>query len=172
MRYISKEYLILDGYNVINFWPKLKFLMDESLETARNGLINIMAEYRAFKGINVIIVFDAYLVKGSVRKSEKLKGVEIVFTKEGETADSYIERLIVELSKRNRVAVVTNDWAEQQMVLGGGATRIPVREMILEFDHIKNKISKRIEIKKVQKNELRDMVDSSILEKLEKFGRE
>ena len=100
--------------------------MDQGLEVARTELVGMMAEYRAFKGINVIIVFDAYLVKGSTRNKEKLKGIEVVFTKEKETADSYIERLIVELlsNKKNRVSVVTNDWTEQQMVLGGGATRI------------------------------------------------
>lgn len=168
-----KEYLILDGYNVINSWPKLKLLMNESLETARGELIEIMAEYRAFKGVDVIIVFDAYLVKGNMKKSEKLRGVEIVFTKEKETADSYIERLIVELSKnrRNRVSVVTNDWIEQQMVLGGGATRISVREMVLEFDQIKNKINKKIEAPRKQKDTLSDRIDQSILEKLEKFRR-
>lgn len=167
------EYLILDGYNVINSWPELKVLMNESLEVARGELVELMAEYRAFKGITVIVVFDAYLVKGSIRKSEKLKGVEVVFTKEKETADSYIERLIVELSsnRRNRVSVVTNDWTEQQMVLGGGGTRIPVREMILEFNQIKNKINKRIETPKKQNNTLSDRIDRSILEKLEKFRR-
>ncbi|QUH19859.1 NYN domain-containing protein [Alkaliphilus sp. B6464] len=167
------EYLILDGYNVINSWPKLKLLMNESLEIARGELIEIMAEYRAFKGVNVIIVFDAYLVKGSTKKSEKLRGVEIVFTKERETADSYIERLIVELSKnrRNRVSVVTNDWTEQQMVLGGGATRVSVREMVLDFDQIKNKINKKIETPRKQKDTLSDRIDPLILEKLEKFRR-
>ena len=139
-----KEYLILDGYNVINSWPELERLMSQSLEVARTDLIGKMAEYRAYKGINVIIVFDAYLVKGSNRSNEKLQGVEIVFTKEKETADAYIERLITQLSSnRNRVSVVTNDWVEQQMVLGGGATRVSVREMVLEFDQIKNKIHKK-----------------------------
>lgn len=167
------EYLILDGYNVINSWPELKQLMDESLEVARGGLVEIMAEYSAFKGIKSIIVFDAYLVKGSMRNSQKLKGVDVVFTKEKETADSYIERLIFELSgnKRNRVSVVTNDWNEQQIVLGGGATRISVREMVLEFDQIKNKITKKIEAPKRQKETLSDRIDPSTLEKLEKLRR-
>ena len=102
-----KEYLILDGYNVINSWPELERLMSQSLEVARTELIGRMAEYRAYRGINVIIVFDAYLVKGSNRSNEKLQGVEIVFTKEKETADAYIERLITQLSSnRNRVSVV------------------------------------------------------------------
>lgn len=166
-----KQYLVLDGYNVINAWPKLKILMDESLEVARNELIENMAEYAAFRGIDVIIVFDAYLVKGNIGNNEKLKGVDIVFTKEKETADSYIERTIVNLSKdrRNMVSVVTNDWVEQQMVLGGGATRVSVREMVLEFDQIKNKIDKKIKTPKVQKDTLFDRVDKKTLEKLKKF---
>lgn len=165
--------MILDGYNVINSWPELKFLMDESLDTARNALINIMAEYKAFKGINVIIVFDAYLVKENIRnreKSDKLE-VKIVFTKEKETADSYIERLIIELSEKNMVAVVTNDKVEQQMVLGSGAIRVPVREMVEDFKQAKYDIDKKIEIKKIQKNTLSDLIDSSILEKLERLRR-
>jgi len=167
-----KEYLILDGYNVINSWPELERLMSQSLEVARTDLIGKMAEYRAYKGINVIIVFDAYLVKGSNRSNEKLQGVEIVFTKEKETADAYIERLITQLSSnRNRVSVVTNDWVEQQMVLGGGATRVSVREMVLEFDQIKNKIHKKIESTKKQKETLSDRIDPAILEKLEKIRR-
>lgn len=169
-----REYLILDGYNIINAWPELKLLMDESLEVARDGLVEKMAEYAAFKGTNVIIVFDAYLVKRNMGNNEKLKGLDIVFTKEKETADSYIERTIIDLSKnkRNTVAVVTNDWVEQQMVLGGGAIRVPVREMILEFEQIKNKIDKKIRAPKIHKETLFDRIDKTTLEKLKKFRRD
>lgn len=166
-----KEYLILDGYNVINFWPELKLLMDESLETARDRLIDLMVEYGAFRGINIIVVFDAHLVKGNVENKQRLKGVEIVFTKECETADSYIERYIIELSKTNKVAVVTNDKIEQQMVLGSGAIRIPVRELIAMFDQIKNEISEEIETNRVRKNILSDVIDIPILKRLEKLRR-
>lgn len=162
-------YLILDGYNVINCWPELKFLMDESLETARDALVDVMAEYGAFKGMNIIIVFDAYLVEGNPGYREKVRGVEIVFTKEYETADCYIERLVIELSKKHKVAVVTNDRVEQQMALGSGATRIPVREMIMMYDQTKNEINREIETGGLQKNTLGDMVDNSVLERLEKF---
>ncbi len=166
-----EEYLILDGYNVINSWPMLKSLMDESLETARDGLIDVMLEYGAFRGVNVIIVFDAHLVKGNIGNKQKFEGIEIVFTKEYETADSYIERYIIELSKENRVAVVTDDKTEQQMVLGGGAIRIPVREMIGMFDQIKNEISEEIEINRLRKNTLSDALDIPILKRLEKLRR-
>ncbi|HZK58001.1 MAG TPA: NYN domain-containing protein [Clostridia bacterium] len=166
-----EEYLILDGYNVINSWPKLKSLMEESLETARDGLIDVMVEYGAFRDINVIIVFDGHLVKGNIGNKQKLKGVEIVFTKEYETADSYIERYIVELSKNNRVAVVTDDRIEQQMILGSGATRISVKEMAEMFDQIKNEINEKIETDRIQRNTLSDALGVSILKRLEKLRR-
>ena len=166
-----KEYLILDGYNVINSWPKLKKLMEGNLEESRKELIEMMAEYQAFKGVKVIVVFDAYLVKGSMESKEDIKNVEVVFTKERETADSYIEKFITGVSKRDRVVVATNDWAEQQMILGGGATRISVRELIIEFDRIKNKITKKTETLDQEKNMLSNRIDGSILEKLEKFRR-
>lgn len=166
-----KEYLILDGYNVINSWPRLNILMNQSLENARDELINIMAEYSAFKGIDVIIVFDAYLVKARIGGKNKFDKVEVVFTKEKETADSYIEKLVAKLCEKNRVTVVTNDWAEQQMVLGSGGIRLTVRELILEFEQIKSKINKKIEMPKGQKNTLTDMMDKSTLEKLERFRR-
>lgn len=166
-----EEYLILDGYNVINSWPRLKSLMDESLEIARDGLIDVMLEYGAFRGINVIIVFDAHLVKGNTGNKQKLEGIEIVYTKEYETADSYIERYIVELSKKNRVAVVTDDKTEQQMVLGSGAIRIPVREMVAMFDQIKNEISEEIEMNRLRKNTLSDALDIPVLKRLEKLRR-
>jgi predicted RNA-binding protein with PIN domain len=166
-----EEYLILDGYNVINSWPRLKSLMDESLETARDGLIDVMLEYGAFRGINVIILFDAHLVKGNIGNRQKLEGIEIVFTKEYETADSYIERYIIELSKENRVAVVTDDKVEQQMILGSGAIRIPVREMIGMFDQIKNEIGKEIETNRLRKNTLSDALDIPVLKRLEKLRR-
>lgn len=166
-----EEYLILDGYNVINSWPELKLLMEESLEIARDELIDLMAEYRAFKDINVIIVFDAYLVKGNMGSKETIKGVEVVFTEELRTADCYIERLIIELSKENRVAVVTDDRTEQQMILGGGATRISVREMAAMFDQIKNEINEEIEVNKAQKNTLSDAIDVFVLKRLEKMRR-
>ncbi len=166
-----KEYLLIDGYNVINAWPQLKRVCDESLDEARAKLIELMMEYQSYKAIKIIIVFDAHLVKKSREKSEIIKGIEVVFTKERETADGYIEKKVQELSQRNRVVVATNDWLEQQMVLGGGATRISVRELIMEFKQIKEKIDKKTEEDKLQKEVLANRLNSSVLEKLEKFRR-
>ncbi|SNS38760.1 hypothetical protein SAMN05446037_100929 [Anaerovirgula multivorans] len=166
-----KEYLILDGYNVINGWPQLKKLATQNLEEARIELIERMIEYQSYKGLHVIIVFDAHLVKGSMEKNDKIKGVEVVFTKEKETADGYIEKFILQLSKRQRASVVTNDWTEQQMILGSGGTRIPVREFVIDFDNIKNNIQKKTEILQQQKDFLSNRIDPLVLEKLEKLRR-
>lgn len=168
-----KEYLILDGYNVINGWPKVQKIAEINLDEARRALVDLMAEYKSFKGIEIIIVFDAYLVKGTKKLKEQIKGVEVVYTKERETADSYIERLTTELSERNHVSVVTNDWAEQQMILGSGATRITVRELVLDFNAAKGKIHRRSEkLGKIISNSISNNIDSEILRKLEKFRKE
>ncbi|SDL26628.1 NYN domain-containing protein [Natronincola ferrireducens] len=166
-----KEYVVVDGYNVINGWPDLKKLAEENLEEARIELIDRMAEYRSFRGIKVIVVFDAHLVKGSMEKNDKIKGVEIVYTKEKQTADSYIEKLIPQLTVKKRVAVVTNDWTEQQMILGGGATRISVRELILDYQATKTNIHQKTEMMQQQRDSLWNRIDPKILEKLEKFRR-
>lgn len=168
---VLKEYLILDGYNVINGWPELKKLAMENFEEARIQLIEMMAEYQSYKGICVIIVFDAHLVKGSMEKSDIIKGVKVIYTKERETADNYIEKFIMQLPKRDRASVVTNDWAEQQMILGGGAARIPVRELVLDFDNSKNKIKKQTQTLQQEKDFLSNRIEPLILEKLEKFRR-
>lgn len=166
-----KEYLIIDGYNVINAWPELRQISTKDLDSARNKLIDMMAEYQTFKGINIIIVFDAYMVKKSREKNQKLMGVEIVFTKEKESADGYIERRIMDLTKRSRVVVATNDRLEQQIVLGGGATRVSVRELILDYQQAKTNIRKKTNDKIHVKDELSSRIDLEILEKLEKFRR-
>lgn len=168
-----KEYLVLDGYNVINGWPRIQKIAEISLDEARTALVDLMAEYKSFKGIEIIVVFDAYLVKGTKKLTERIKGVEIVYTKERETADSYIERLTGELSERNHVSVVTNDWAEQQMVLGSGATRITVRELVLDFEAAKGKIHRKSEkLDKIISNSISNNIDREILRKLEKFRKE
>ena len=168
-----KEYLILDGYNVINGWPEIRKIAEINLDEARRALIDLMAEYKSFKGIEIIIVFDAYLVKGTKKLKERLKGVEVVYTKERETADSYIERLATELGERNYVSVVTNDWAQQQIVLGSGGARVTVRDLVLDFNAAKGKIHRKSEkLGRINSNSISKNIDGEILRKLEKFRKE
>lgn len=134
-----KEWLVVDGYNVINSWQDFRKFREENLEHARELLKEKLAEYTAFKGYSGIVVFDAQEVQG-VASFEKNGALEIVFTNEGETADSWIERRVYDLVKSgSSVFVVTSDYAEQLNVLGSGAYRISAREFREEYLLTKNR---------------------------------
>ena len=122
--------LLVDGYNVINAWPELVALKD-NLEHARDKLVDILAGYGAYKDYKVLVVFDAHASSGGSTFEETAGGaVQVVYTREGETADSYIERATYQLVREGTgVFVVTSDWAEQLMILGAGAWRISAREL-------------------------------------------
>ncbi len=122
--FTGKEYLLVDGYNVIFAWNSLKKLSEKDLDLARNELINTMCNFAAYNGCEVIVVFDAYKVKGSKGELEKMHNISIVYTKEAETADTYIEKATYKLSKENKVRVVTSDYSEQLIILGNGAVRV------------------------------------------------
>jgi len=126
---VSQEYLIIDGYNIINAWPELKQLYKENIEFARDKLIEIMSQYQAYKDINVIIVFDGYLVEGNPGSQLIVNEIEVVYTKEQETADSYIERKVKLMSREALVKVATSDWIEQQVIMAMGGIRISAREL-------------------------------------------
>lgn len=169
-----KEYIIIDGYNVINAWSDLKEISEGSLEEARNTLIDKMAEYRSYTGTEVTIVFDAYRVKGTKTKKDRINGVEIIFTKKNQTADSYIEMKVEGLAKdkKNIVRVVTSDLAEQQIILGSGGIRLLPRELKFQYEQMKTKIDKKMEEATHNRVSLGDRIDVGILEILEKWRRE
>jgi predicted RNA-binding protein with PIN domain len=131
-RTLVKEKLIVDGYNVIYAWPDLANLKDTNLEHARDKLVDMLASYGAYKNYNVIIVFDAHSTPGVDSSYTTAAGVTVVFTSEGETADSYIEKLSYDMIRRGeRIYVVTSDWIEQLVVLWAGAYRMSARELLL-----------------------------------------
>ncbi len=122
------EYLLVDGYNIIFAWEDLNKLAKENLDLARTTLINRLCNYQGFKQNNVIVVFDAYRVSGHHREVEQHHNVSVVYTKESETADSYIEKVTHKLSKSHRVRVATSDGTEQIIILGNGAFRVSAAE--------------------------------------------
>ncbi|MDR3590105.1 MAG: NYN domain-containing protein [Negativicutes bacterium] len=132
------DILLVDGYNVIYAWPELTALKDD-LELARNKLMDILAGYGAYKDYRVVIVFDAHSVAREKNALETVnERLQVIFTKEGETADSCIEKMAYQLVRQGQgVYVVTSDWAEQLTILGVGAWRISAREFrneVLEAD--------------------------------------
>lgn len=173
-KYSPKKILIVDGYNVINAWNSLKKKSEEDLQVARETLVSYIQEYSKIKGYKAYIVFDAYNVKGCDEKIEDYHGVTVVFTRENQTADSYIEKFISGLSKYDEVAVATSDYAEQQIALGKGCSRIPSRELIYDLKKFKDDIRKNN--KEYAKeyntmNRLENKIGSDIFDKLEKIRR-
>ena len=168
-----KSYLIVDGYNIINDWEELKALASEDLDAARERLIHYIIEYAQYNGKKAIVVFDAYNVKNSREKVERRKYITIVYTKEHQTADSYIEKFISTLSKYDKIQVATSDYAEQQIILGKGATRISARELKIYLDEtlVKIKEKQRDNTRKIQRNFLEDRLDDITLSKLENIRR-
>ncbi len=167
------EYLIIDGYNVINAWKDFAQLRQQNLEHARELLIAGVAEFAAFKGYKAIVVFDAQEVAGAA-SAEKIHGIDVVFTNEGETADSWIERRAYELGRAHaKVFVVTSDYAEQINVLGAGAYRISSREFREQYYKAKKEIAARMRLPRrtLNRNELGGRISGNVLEHLEKLRR-
>ena len=138
------QILLVDGYNIIGAWSELRSLKNDKLLDARDRLIELMAEYKAFTGIRVIIVFDAHLVPGIESKTKQNK-VEIIYTRENETADERIEKLTKELSQRRvQIYVATSDLTEQRVIFGQGALRKSARELEIEMLSISSSITKKV----------------------------
>lgn len=143
-KYEGPEYLLVDGYNVIFSWENLKKLSKDNIEGARNTLINILCNYQGYKKCEVILVFDAYKVKGNTREIEQINNINVVYTKEAETADMYIEKVSHKLAKNHKVRVVTSDALEQIIILGNGALRVSSREFLYEIEQAEADIQKII----------------------------
>ena len=143
------EYVLVDGYNVIFSWEELKKLARDNLDLARNQLTNRLINYRGYKQCELILVFDAYKVKGNTREVERTGDISIVYTKEAETADMYIEKVTHELGKRHRVRVVTSDNLEQLIILGNGALRIPADAFLQEVEETEKNIRELINKKDI-----------------------
>ena len=118
------EHLLVDGYNVIFSWEDLKALAQENMEAARGRLMDILCNYAAYRRCVPILVFDAYKVKGGVGSVEKYHNLNVVYTKEAETADMYIEKATHAIARHYHTRVVTSDATEQLIILGAGALRV------------------------------------------------
>ena len=135
------EYLLVDGYNIIFAWDELQRLAAQDIAAARGALIDILANYQGFRKCRVIVVFDAYKVKGNPGSVQTVHGIKVVYTKEAETADTYIERATYELRRERRVRVATSDGPEQVIILGHGALRVSARAFRAEVEAAEGQIS-------------------------------
>ena len=166
-----RNILLVDGYNIIGAWEELQSLKDIEMAQARDKLIEYMADYQAYSGYRVVIVFDAYYVRGIQNKLKDYK-VEIIYTKEKETADECIERLSKSLKNiKNQVYVATSDYAEQRTIFGRGALRKSARELLVELRDIERQIDANIEEQQNIKPQIKIPLSPDILEVFEKWRR-
>ncbi len=149
----TEEYLLVDGYNIIFAWPELKELSRSSLDEARQSLMDILSNYRGFHPCELILVFDAYKVRRQTGSQEEYHGIHVVYTKEAETADNYIEKTIREINRRKdrRIRVATSDGLEQVIIFGGGALRISAAEFRREVEAARVEISAILEKNRLSK---------------------
>ncbi|ARF17309.1 NYN domain-containing protein [Sporosarcina ureae] len=171
---MKKDVLLVDGYNIIGAWPELQQLKQEDFAQARDRLIERMAEFQANRGWRVIVIFDAHLVPG-IEKRKKQYRVEVVFTRENETADERIEKLVSELSNRlTQIHVATSDLVEQWVVFAQGALRISARELEIAMKEVDRVIAQRLkdslEQKPLSKIPLTDEVAAEF-EKMRRGGK-
>lgn len=165
--------IFIDGYNVLNSWPNLKDLKNISFDGARDKLINILHNYGSYNDCKIVLVFDGHKVAGNIENKEDVnRNLSIVFTKDGETADGYIEKEVNLIGRKYEVCVVTSDWLEQQTIFQRGAIRISSIEFYNEVVNVEDKIRVKAERNMIsQKNNLSDNIDEDIFHKLEKIRR-
>lgn len=163
--------LLVDGYNMIGAWKKLRPLRDDFFEDARDLLVEMLAEYKAVRGWRVIIVFDAHLVPGTEQLYMQ-HDVEVIYTRKNETADERIEKLSNELRGRKvQIHVATSDMTEQNIVFGLGALRISARELEIELEIIQSKISQKVKVTQNERLLNRPEIPDNIRIQLEKMRR-
>ncbi|OBR68311.1 RNA-binding protein [Paenibacillus oryzae] len=170
----KNDVLLVDGYNIIGAWPELERLKEQDLEDARDRLLDMLADYQGFTGMQIYVIFDAHQVSGlgSTYKQHKLI---IVYTREKETADECIERLCTELiSRRRNVYVATSDLVEQHVAFGKGALRVSARELYIDITQnvkvIRDSIREGVD-KPGKRNTLDQNISLDVWSKLERMRR-
>ena len=166
----EKEYLLVDGYNIIFAWEDLKELAAVNIDGAREKLMDILCNYQGFKKSTLILVFDAYKVKGNPGSVETYHNIHVVYTKEAETADQYIEKTVHEIGRKYRVTVATSDQLEQVIILGQGGRRMSARELLEDVIEVRQQIRETAREKRSsEKNYLFDHLDEETAARMERI---
>ncbi|MDD3659752.1 MAG: TetM/TetW/TetO/TetS family tetracycline resistance ribosomal protection protein [Lachnospiraceae bacterium] len=165
----QKEYLLVDGYNIIFAWEELSSLAALNLDAARQKLMDILCNYQGYRQCILILVFDAYKVKGNIGEKQEYHNIHVVYTKEAETADAYIEKTTHEIAKQNKVVVATSDGMEQMIILGHGATRLSAQGLKEEVIKTNEMIRQDIDEQKTKgKVYLGDHMNETLLNEFNK----
>ena len=149
---VHPEYIIVDGYNVIFAWEEMRELAERNIDSAREALLEILENYQSYKKVGMVVVFDGYKVSGNVGSKLKYGDLEVVYTKEAETADRFIEKTAFEMGRKFDIKVVTSDRPVQMAALGDGAMRMSAREFFSEVANVSEEIRTKLNKQKTSKN--------------------
>lgn len=140
----KEEYFLVDGYNIIFAWQELKELAKHNIDSARDRLLDIMSNYQGIRGNNLIVVFDAYRVQNHRTEIMDYHNIHVVFTKEAETADQYIEKFAHQHGRQYRVTVATSDGLEQIIIRGQGCALISAKELLEEIRRVQKETQEEL----------------------------
>lgn len=169
----GEEYLLVDGYNIIFAWPELKAIAEEDLEDARKKLLDALSNYQGVRKCHIIVVFDAYRVQGHMEEIIPYYNIHLVYTREAQTADHYIEKFAHQHSKKDRVIVATSDGLQQMIIRGAGCDLLSARELKLELERANESIKEAYqEMKKTGRNFLMDHLSPGAKAQMEALMKE
>ncbi|MBQ8548491.1 MAG: NYN domain-containing protein, partial [Lachnospiraceae bacterium] len=164
----QEEYLLVDGYNIIFSWDELNEISKTNIAAARQKLMDVLCNYQGFKKCTLILVFDAYKVEGFQGEVQKYHNIHVVYTKEAETADQYIEKTVHQIAKKYKVTVATSDATEQVIIWGAGAMRMSAQGLLQEVQETNKEIRRLLEeVKKPGKESMLKGLEPSVAELLE-----
>lgn len=168
----AEEYLLVDGYNIIYAWDELNSLAADNMEGARGRLMDLLCNYQAIRRCSLILVFDAYRVKGHRTEILDYHNIHVVFTKEAETADQYIEKFAHENARKFDISVATSDGLEQVIIFGQGCRRVTARELWEDLSRVKDMLREEyLEKPQLKRNSLGDMVPKQAAMELERLKK-
>ena len=160
----------MDGYNIIYAWDELNSLAEDNMEGARGRLMDLLCNYQAVRRCNLILVFDAYRVKGHATEILDYHNIHVVYTKEAETADQYIEKFAHENARRFDISVATSDGLEQVIILGQGCRRVSARELWEDLERVKGMLREEyLEKPRLKRNSLLEVLPEKAARELEKL---
>lgn len=169
---IKEEYLLVDGYNIIFAWPELKKLAEDDMESARIKLLDVLSNYRGVQKCEIIVVFDSYLVQGHQEEIIEYHNIHVVFTKEAQTADQYIEKFTHENNKKYNIVVATSDGLQQIIVRGEGGLLMSARELKAEVEATNLKVKQtHEEIQGLSRSYLGDALSTELKLQMEEMRK-
>lgn len=167
---VKEQFLLVDGYNIIHAWPELAELAEDNMDAARVKLLDALCSYQAVKQCHVIVVFDAYRVPGQIERISDYHNIKVVFTKEAQTADEYIERFAYEHQNKYKITVATSDALEQIIISGAGSVVLSAQDLLKELEFVVEQ-TRQLSREQLTRNYLGDAVKPETKEQIEKLGK-